>query len=235
MAQQQREENSVLFSLKELRRMEDDRIRQEHDDRVGEEQKPSVRNARRRNVAPWRRPNAAAARKRIGCARRGRAQRPRRARSRCASPRPSAAPASRANTACRRSACGWRSSRARHNSPMKAIAVAVGVVVVLAGGAVFKLRSDQPAPSWRPSGPSALRYEQEFAKREAGEPEEVPGHARPEDARPGHRQVGRGAQPHPPGDGRANGRRSGPAAPARPARSRRHPPTRPAPPDQEAA
>ena len=53
----------------------------------------------------------------------------------------------------------------KHSSPMKAIALAVGVVVVLAGAVVFKLRADNNA-ELEAQRASALKAEQEFAKRE---------------------------------------------------------------------
>jgi hypothetical protein len=48
---------------------------------------------------------------------------------------------------------------------MKAIAVAVGVVLVLAGGVVFKLRSDANA-ELEVARAEQIRREQEYAKRE---------------------------------------------------------------------
>jgi hypothetical protein len=164
MAQQQREENSVLFSLKELRRLEDDRIRQEHDERLAK-----AEAERQEREASQRRATEEAERlrreeiDRVQRAVDEKENRSREEQMRLAEAERRARIEGEHRLQEERMRLEIQSRK--HSSPMKGIAVAVGVMVVLAGGLLFKVRSDNNA-ELEASRAAALKQEQEFAKRE---------------------------------------------------------------------
>jgi colicin import membrane protein len=165
MAQQQREENSVLFSLKELRRMEDDRIRQEDDDK-----RAQIEAARReREEAERRAIEEAEQRRRDDEDRVRRSEEERIAKEREGNLRLAEAERrARVEGEMRiqeeRMRLEIQSRKA--SSPLKAIFAAVGVVVVLAGAVVIKLRSDQQAER-EANAARLIQMEQEAARKEA--------------------------------------------------------------------
>lgn len=165
MAQQPREENSVLFSLKELRRMEDDRIRQEQDERVAK-----AEAERRDREAAERRASEEAER-----LRREEAERAQRAIDEKASlEREGQLRLAEAERRARvegehrlqQERMRLEIQSRKHASPMKAIGIAVGVVVVIAGAVVFKLRSDANEEVQARQA-ALVKAEQDFARREA--------------------------------------------------------------------
>ena len=164
MAQQQREENSVLFSLKELRRMEDDRIRQEQDDRVAKaEAERQEREAAERRAADEAERLRREEVERVQRVAEEKENRSREEQLRLAEAERRARVEGEHRLQHERMRLEIQSRK--HSSPMKAIAIAVGVVLVLAGGVVFKLYSDANAER-EVARAETIRREQEFAKRE---------------------------------------------------------------------
>jgi hypothetical protein len=164
MAQQPREENSVLFSLKELRRMEDDRIRQEHDDRTAkaEAERQERQAAERRAVEEaerLRREETERAQRAVE----EKENRSREEQMRLAEAERRARIEGEHRLQHERMRLEIQSRK--HSSPMKAIAVAVGVMVLLGGALFFKLNADSEA-KLEAQRADQIRKEQEFAKRE---------------------------------------------------------------------
>jgi hypothetical protein len=165
MAQQQREENSVLFSLKELRRMEDDRIRKEDDDRRSQEE-AAVRaraDAERRAIEEAERTRREAE-ERVRKTEEERLGRDREEQMRLAEAERRARVEGEMRLQHERMRLEVQHRKV--SSPVKAILIAVSVVVVIAGGVVYKLWSDQQT-ELATQRAERIRFEQESAKREA--------------------------------------------------------------------
>jgi len=142
MAQQQREENSVLFSLKELRRLDDDRQRQEDDER----QAKLEAEQRAREEADRRVREEADRRVREEADRVRRAEEERQAREREDQMRLAEAERrARVEGEMRLQEQRMRMEanvQVAHKSPLKLVAGAVAVVVLLGSGVAYKLYSD---------------------------------------------------------------------------------------------
>jgi hypothetical protein len=144
MAQQQREENSVLFSLKELRRLEDDRQRQEDDER-----RASVEAERRAREDAERRVREEAERRvrdeeaRVRKIEEDRVAREREEQMRLAEAERRARVEGEMRLQEQRMRLEVHAQKAK--SPVKPIVGAIAIVVVLAGGLALKLTSDAKA------------------------------------------------------------------------------------------
>jgi hypothetical protein len=144
MAQQQREENSVLFSLKELRRLEDDRQRQEDDER-----RASLEAERRAREDAERRVREEAERRvreeqdRVRRVEEERVAREREEQMRLAEAERRARVEGEMRLQEQRMRLEVHAQKAK--SPVKPILGAVGVVVVLAGIMAYKLNADAKA------------------------------------------------------------------------------------------
>ena len=165
MAQQQREENSVLFSLKELRRMEDDRIRQEDDERRAREEaeRRAREEAERRAVEDAER-SRRDEEERIRKAEEDRLGRDREQQMRLAEAERRARVEGEMQLQHERMRLELQHRKI--SSPLKAILISVGVVTLIAGGVVWKLWSDQQA-ELATQRAERIRIEQESARREA--------------------------------------------------------------------
>jgi hypothetical protein len=165
MAQQQREENSVLFSLKELRRMEDDRIRKEDDDRrsLEEAERRAREDAERRAVEEVERARREAE-ERVRKTEEERLGRDREEQMRLAEAERRARVEGEMRLQHERMRLEVQHRKV--SSPLKAILIAVSVVVVIAGGLVYKLWSDHRTELATQRAES-IRLAQESAKRES--------------------------------------------------------------------
>jgi hypothetical protein len=165
MAQQQREENSVLFSLKELRRMEDDRIRKEDDEqRAQREAEQQAREAAERRATEEaerlvreKEENARKAEEEVRA-------REREHHLRLAEAERRARVEGEMQLQAERMRLEVHARKV--SSPVKGIAIAVGIVVVVFGGVIWKLRADASA-QLEAQQAERIRVEQESAKREA--------------------------------------------------------------------
>ena len=144
MAQQQREENSVLFSLKELRRLEDDRQRQED-----EERRATVEAERRAREDAERRVREDAERRvrdeeaRVRRVDEERVAREREEQLRLAEAERRARVEGEMRLQEQRMRLEVHAQKAK--SPVKAIVGAIAVVLAMAGGMALKLSSDAKA------------------------------------------------------------------------------------------
>jgi hypothetical protein len=167
MAQQQREENSVLFSLKELRRLEDDRQRQEDDDRRAKaESERQARADEERRIREEQERKVREEQDRVRRIEEERVARDREDHMRLQE----AERRARVEGEVRLQEQRMRleaNVQAPHKSPIKLIVGVVGVVVVLAGIVAFKLYSD--AEKARAEQAVAIRASQEAAERSAKE------------------------------------------------------------------
>lgn len=164
MAQQQREENSVLFSLKELRQLEDDRIRKEDDEVRARE--ASERQARedaerqaRENAERLARETEERARKLQEDAQ----ARERDEQFRLAESERRARVEGEMRLQQERMHLELQSRK--HRSPWKTVAVAVGVVVVIFAGVFWKLAADNRAQV-EAQRSERIKFEMEANRRE---------------------------------------------------------------------